>query len=115
MLSACWTLGVWCFSGFASLFPLIVAALYWRRLTKAGAYASILTAIGTWSYLFYQSDFAKNPSYSVTLHWGEESYPMMPVVVMFFSSLLAMVVVSLATRPPSEKTLTKFFPEPSTK
>ncbi|MEZ6045322.1 MAG: sodium:solute symporter family protein [Planctomycetaceae bacterium] len=29
-------LAVWCFSGFSSLFPLIVAALYWKKLTKAG-------------------------------------------------------------------------------
>ena len=41
------TLGVWCFSGFSSLFPLIVAALYWPRLTKQGAYACILAAAGS--------------------------------------------------------------------
>ena len=28
------TLGVWCFSGFSSLFPLIFASLYWKRMTK---------------------------------------------------------------------------------
>ena len=39
---AVFTLGVWCFSGFSSLFPLVFASLYWRRMTKAGAYASIL-------------------------------------------------------------------------
>ena len=31
-------LAVWCFSGFGALFPLIFAALYWKRATKAGAY-----------------------------------------------------------------------------
>ena len=36
------TLGVWCFSGFASLFPLVFAAIYWRRVTKAGAIASVV-------------------------------------------------------------------------
>ena len=30
-------LAVWCFSGFASLFPLVVAAVYWRRATAAPA------------------------------------------------------------------------------
>ena len=30
------TLGVWCFSGFSSLFPLIFASLYWRRLLRQG-------------------------------------------------------------------------------
>ena len=38
------TLGVWCFSGFTGLFPLVVAALYWRRTTKAGAMASVAAA-----------------------------------------------------------------------
>ena len=32
-------LAVWCFSGFASLFPLVVAAVYWRRTTRAGRLA----------------------------------------------------------------------------
>ena len=30
------TLGVWCFTGFSSLFPLVFASLYWKRLTKLG-------------------------------------------------------------------------------
>ena len=45
------TLGVWCFSGFASLFPLVFAAVYWKRATKAGAYACVLAAAGTWLLL----------------------------------------------------------------
>jgi len=106
------TLGVWCFSGFASLFPLVLAALYWRRLTKAGAYASVLAAIGTWLYLFYQSDFAANSSYSLRVTVGEATYSMMPVVAMFFCSTVALVVVSLVTRPPSDATLNKFFASP---
>jgi SSS family solute:Na+ symporter len=35
-------LGVWCFSGFAGLFPLVLAAIYWKRVTTAGAFASVL-------------------------------------------------------------------------
>jgi len=104
------TLGVWCFSGFSSLFPLVFAALYWKRLTKAGAYASVLAAIGTWGYLFYQSGFAHNESYALQLTLGDATYEMMPVVGMFSSSLVALVVVSLVTTAPSEKTLEKFFP-----
>ena len=104
------TLGVWCFSGFSSLFPLAVAALYWKRLTKAGAYASILAAIGTWSYMFWQSDFAAKEDYLLRFTLGESTYQMMPVVGMFASSLTALVVVSLVTTPPREQTLKKFFP-----
>src|SRR5690606_27953209 len=51
-------LGVWCFSGFTALFPLVVAALYWRRTTRAGAIASILTAAGVWFLLFRDSNYA---------------------------------------------------------
>ncbi len=104
------TLGVWCFSGFSSLFPLVFAALYWRRLTKAGAYASILAAIGTWGYLFYQSGFAHNEKYALRFTLSDVTYEMMPVVGMCFSSLVALVVVSLVTKPPSDDTLERFFP-----
>ena len=102
-------MAVWCFSGFSSLFPLVFAAVYWKRLTAAGANASVLAAIISWSYLFYQSDFAGNPAYSFTLHFGGETYEMMPVAPIFVASVVALVVVSLVTKPPSEKTLAKFF------
>ena len=103
------TLGVWCFSGFSSLFPLVFASLYWRRLTAAGAYAGVLAAISSWAYLFYLSDFGKNPRFTVNIPIGEASYETMPVLTIFLCSLIAMVLVSLVTRPPSEKTLKKFF------
>ena len=32
-----YTLGVWCFTGFSGLFPLVFASLYWKRVTTAGA------------------------------------------------------------------------------
>ena len=35
-------LAVWCFSGFTSLVPLVFASLYWKRVTKAGAFASVM-------------------------------------------------------------------------
>ena len=47
-------MGVWCFSGFSALFPIVVAALYWRGLSAAGAIAGVLAAIGSWCYLFYR-------------------------------------------------------------
>jgi SSS family solute:Na+ symporter len=97
------TLGVWCFSGFAALFPLIVAALYWRRLTAPGAYAAVLATVATWIYFFAESDYGRNPNFAV---WG-----MQPVAPMVLASLGAMVLVSLVTRPPSEATLQKFFPK----
>lgn len=102
-------LAVWCFSGFSSLFPLIFSAVYWRRLTKAGAIASVLAATGTWGYLFYQSGFGKNRTYSLNVSLGENVYEIMPVAAIFTASTIALVVVSLATAPPKEATLQRFF------
>lgn len=98
------TLGVWCFSGFASLFPLVFASIYWKRMTKAGAYACIIAAFATWLWLFAESEFGGRPDY---LFLG-----VMPVTVMITASTTALVLVSLLTRPPSETTLAKFFNRP---
>ena len=99
------TLGVWCFSGFSSLFPLVFAAVYWRGLTKWGAYAGVLASISAWIYLFGQSGWGKNRSYTLDLG----GYEVMPVAGIFAASLTAMVVVSLITKPPKQETLQKFF------
>ncbi|MBG88300.1 MAG: sodium:proline symporter [Verrucomicrobiales bacterium] len=95
-------LGIWCFSGFAALVPLVVAALYWRRVTPAGAYASILTTAVAWIWLFVQSDFGANRGF---LFLG-----MMPVASLVIASTIALVVVSLATPRMDDKVLEKFFP-----
>jgi len=97
------TLGVWCFSGFSSLFPIIFAAVYWKRLTKAGVYAGVIVAIGSWLYLFKEAKYALNPSYTFL--------GMMPVATMVVASAVAMILVSLVTKPPSQETLVRFFPE----
>ncbi|HBF02286.1 MAG TPA: sodium:proline symporter, partial [Verrucomicrobiales bacterium] len=95
-------LAVWCFSGFGALFPLIFAALYWKRATKAGAYACIFAALASWFYYFKMSGYGKE----LVLGPG-----IMPVAVCFVVSSLALVIVSLLTSPPSENTLRKFFPD----
>ncbi|TWT58768.1 Sodium/proline symporter [Thalassoglobus neptunius] len=97
------TLGVWTFSGFSSLFPLIFASLYWKRMTKMGAYACILAAFGTWVYLFKESGYGAIPDFTY--------FRMQPVVTMIVASTAALVGVSLVTRPPSDETLAKFFPK----
>lgn len=106
-------MGVWCFSGFASLFPLIFAAVYWRRLTVAGAYACVAAVIATWCYLFFDSGFGSNRRYVLELPLGGETYQLMPVVGIFMAGLIAMIVVSLITKPPKEEVLNKFFPAKS--
>lgn len=94
-------LGVWCFSGFAGLVPVVLAALYWRRATAAGAIAATLSAGTTWLWLFSQG------------RGGGEKFlffGLMPVAVIFAASSLAMVGVSLVTRPPDDDVLERFFP-----
>ena len=95
------TLGVWCFSGFSSLFPLIFASLYWKRMTKAGAYASIIGAISVWLYTFSESGFGANAGYSL--------FGVMPVATMVAVSAISLVVFSLVTRPPDDAHLKRFF------
>jgi len=95
-------LAIWCFSGFSSLFPLVFAALYWKRVTLAGAYACILSSMGVWFYFFQASGF------------GGEYFiddDIMPVTLSFGAGAIALVLVSLVTKPPSAETIKKFFPE----
>lgn len=99
-------LGVWCFSGFASIFPLVFAAIYWKRVTKAGAIASLLVTTIVWLILFYRdvSPTMERPSGEEFLIAG-----MMPVTVIFAASAVTLVLVSLLTRPPSAETIKRFF------
>ena len=93
-------LAVWCFSGFAALTPLVIAALYWKRATAAGAFASVIAVVVTWVIFFAMSGF------------GGEFTGMggvMPAAICWVAGALAMVVVSLATKPPSKETVDKFF------
>lgn len=101
-------MAVWCFTGFAALFPITFTALYWKRVTKWGVMASILATAGTWGYYFYKSGFGQNRSFVVYFP-GSETIDMMPVVPIFLASTAALVIVSLITPRPSDKTLAKFF------
>lgn len=109
-------LGVWCFSGFTALFPIIVAALYWRGLTAAGAISGIFAAIISWCILFYHASQIPPEqgglgSLLLRVPIGGVEHEVMPVVAMTLSSLVTMVVVSLVTPKPAPETLAKFFPE----
>jgi len=94
-------LAIWCFSGFSALFPLVFAALYWKRATKQGAVASVLAAVLTWFYYFHLSGYG-----------GEYLVGpgVVPAAICFLASSVAMVLVSLLTEPPPSETLAKFFP-----
>jgi len=83
------------FSGYAALSPLLVAALFWKRSTKWGALA--VTAWVAAAVLYT----ARVPG---ALAW----YGMLPVVPMTLISCALMAAVSLATPPPSTRTLARY-------
>ena len=97
-------LAIWCFSGFSALFPVIFAALYWKRTTKQGAIASIIAALLTWLYYFHESGYG-----------GEYMVGpgIVPAAICFGVSAVVLIAVSLFTKPPSQETLDKFFPKKS--
>jgi len=93
--------GTWSFTGYAALFPVVVAALYWKRSTRAGVIAAVLTVIGLWTYYFWQG-------------WGHPDYTVggsgvMAVAVITPAAALTLVVVSLMTEPPEDERLARFF------
>ncbi len=97
-------LAIWCFSGFSALFPLVFSALYWKRATKAGAIACVVSALLSWLYFFHKSGY------------GGEYFigpGIVPAAVCFLVSSIAMVGVSLLTRPPSSSSVDRFFPKHS--
>jgi SSS family solute:Na+ symporter len=100
-------LAVWCFTGFAALTPLVIAALYWRRATKAGAFASVIAVVATWTFFFVKASIVNQSLGGEYTVWGG----VMPVALCFAAGVTAMIIVSLVTRPPDARTLDKFFPE----
>ena len=94
-------LGVWCFTGFAALFPVVVAAVFWKRSTKWGAFASTVSVVVLWLYF-------------VTHGWKSADYTIadsgvMPVALMLLVSTAAMIAGSLLTQAPQRETLDRFF------
>lgn len=96
-------LGVWSFTGFTGLFPVVIAALYWKRSTKYGAFASIISVITLWIYFFSKSG-------------GSEAYTVggtgvMPVAVILMVSTIAMIAGSYCSAQPEKAILARFYPE----
>jgi sodium/proline symporter len=81
--------------GFGAAFgPLMILALTWRRMTRWGALAGMITGSVT---IFIVKNY-------ITIE-GEYFYELLPGFILAFA---AAVGVSLLTRPPSEKTLAEF-------
>ena len=95
-------LGIWCFSGFTALFPIVVAALYWKRATAIGAYACVAVTAVLWMYWFHQSGYGANKAFAV---WG-----MLPVAPLTMASAAALVIGSLCSKAPESRLVNRFFP-----
>ncbi len=114
------------FAGYASLFPLLVAALFWRGSTRWGALASTLwTAAAVMAVAVVQQNIpAPPPGQAVTvLELGGQAvvtrvvqgtlvFGMLPVVPMTLTSAMLMVIVSKLTpgSAPRAETLRTYFP-----
>lgn len=101
-------LGVWSFSGFGALFPIVFAAVYWRRVTRLGAITAVVLTAGLWGYLLWYdlAVFKPDNHGKDLLLWG-----MMPAAALFATCLVSLVGVSLITRAPAAATIEKFFPK----
>jgi SSS family solute:Na+ symporter len=110
-------------SGYASLSPLLIAALFWRRSTRWGALSVALwTAAAVIAIAVFQSTVpAPAPGGSVVAlaaggldivtrtPGGTTVLGFMPVVPMVLGSAFLMMVVSLLTPRPSAQTLARYF------
>jgi len=94
-------LGIWSFSGFSALFPVLVASVFWRRTTSRGVIAAFATVAVTWVYFLQRS--WSDPGYSL---WGTG---LMPVVAMTIASSVVLVIGSLVSRPPEDDRVRRFF------
>ncbi|MCL2568503.1 MAG: sodium/proline symporter [Oscillospiraceae bacterium] len=88
-------------AGFGSAFgPLVLCSLFWKRTNRAGAIAGVIVGGSTviiWQYIPLMD--------GATLAAYTRLFSLVPG---FFLSLLAIVVVSLVTKPPSAAILEEF-------
>ncbi|GGO73558.1 sodium/proline symporter PutP [Bowmanella pacifica] len=81
-------------AGFGAAFgPVIIISLFWKRMTRAGALAGMLVGAGTVLFWIYSP---------VTIDGQSLSSWMYEIVPGFILCTVAVVLVSLFTRPPSQ-------------
>jgi SSS family solute:Na+ symporter len=111
------------FSGFASLSPLLVGALFWRGSTKWGALAVTLwTAFAVVAVAVFQATVPAPAPGPPTLFYslggfdvlsrtpgGTAVFGFMPVVPMVLVSALLMFLVSSITSKPKQATIARYF------
>jgi SSS family solute:Na+ symporter len=116
------------FSGFAAMAPVMIAALFWRRSTKWGALAATLFVAASLIYFAVLQNTHKAGDVIWQMGQGADAVKVlfltpqgvtfwngyMTVVPMVFGSALLMIIVSLATRPPGQATIERYFPATAT-
>ena len=118
------------FSGYASMTPIMLACLFWKRSTKWGALASTLWVAGCLVANFLLQYHTLNiapdvPTKPPVPIWSIGDMPILLrefnrvsftsarfllVLPMFIGSALAMFIGSLLTSPPSERAIERYFP-----
>ncbi|MEZ5987388.1 MAG: sodium:solute symporter family protein [Hyphomonas sp.] len=82
----------------ASLFPVIVLGIFWKRMNREGAIASMLTGLVTTFWYIYHFKFVDTDA----SHWWLGVSPEGIGFVFMFLSLAVGVVVALVTAPPPQ-------------
>jgi len=110
------------FSGFAALAPVMIAALFWRRSTKWGAFlaslfvAACVAATGILEAHYRPARLPSPLDVHIVGNWalflnkqGQlRVFGWMPVVPMVLGSAILTVVGSLISKPPSQATIDKY-------
>jgi SSS family solute:Na+ symporter len=96
-------LGVWSLSGYAGLFPIVVASLFWRRSSATGALTALATTVVLWIVLLVRSQGVEG-EYTIA---GSGVMPVVPIV---FASTAAIVIGSLLGPPADSDAAERFFP-----
>jgi SSS family solute:Na+ symporter len=111
------------FSGYAALSVLLLAALFWRGSTKAGALAVTLwTIVTVFAVGFFQAAVPAPAPGPPVVYWsvggaaalartagGTAIFGLMPVVPITLVAGVLMVVVSRLTAKPSAQTIGRYF------
>jgi solute:Na+ symporter, SSS family len=114
------------FAGYAALSPLLMAALFWRRSTKWGAFAvASWTAVSVLALQAFQTFVPAAPPGQNTVVWmwngidvlsrtpgGTAVFGFAPVLPMTLVSGLLMLVVSMVTAAPSQSTVDRYIMTP---
>jgi SSS family solute:Na+ symporter len=119
--------GIWCFTAFSSLFPVLLAALFWKRSTKLGIAASTLSVAILVPLFYCLANYGQEEKYTITsfaqvmedlrtlfttgANHAVVATGVLPVAVILPIAAAALALFSLVSPPPGDSTLNRFFPQ----